>query len=310
MSFRHEPVLLAQVREFLALPTAKRFIDGTVGSGGHAAALLEAVPESELLGIDRDEDALAAAAERLAPFGDRVRLQRGRFSEMTALAAGLGWDAADAILLDLGVSSHQIDTAARGFAHRLDGPLDMRMDRRTRVTAATLLNETDEAELARLFRAYGEEPRARQIAREIVRRRQSRPWERTRELAELIEAVAGRPFQRGLPAATRCFQALRIAVNDELGELAAGLEAAVTLLRNRGRVGVISFHSLEDRLVKHFFRDEAVDCTCPPKLPVCVCGHRARLRVLTRKPTGAEETEKAANPRSAPARFRVAERVG
>ena len=309
MSFSHEPVLLAQVRSFLALPTARRFIDGTVGGGGHAAAVLEAVPGSELLGLDRDKEALAAAAERLASFGSRVHLVHSRFSGMAQAAAELGWDRADGILLDLGISSHQIDTPERGFAHRQDGPLDMRMDRRERVTAATILNEANEHELARILREYGEEPQAWRIAREIVTRRRSRPWERTWELAELIESVVGKPFQRGLPAATRCFQALRIAVNDELGELAQGLEAAVPLLRPGGRMAVISFHSLEDRLVKNFFRDEARNCVCPPKLPVCVCDHRARLRILTRKPLRADQAELSINRRAAPAHLRVAERV-
>jgi 16S rRNA (cytosine1402-N4)-methyltransferase len=309
MTFTHTPVLLAEVLGLLAVPGVRRLIDGTVGGGGHAAALLEALPECELLGLDRDDAALAAAAQRLAPFGARVRLERGRFGGLAAAAAAAGWEQVDAVLLDVGVSSHQLDTPERGFAHRLDGPLDMRMDRRAPLTAAVLLNRSEEQELERIFREFGEEPCARRLARAVVARRAERPWERTQELARLVTATLGRTHERGLPAATRCFQALRIAVNEELEELAQGLAAGIGLLRPGGRIAVISFHSLEDRLVKQRFRFEATACLCPPKLPVCRCGHRPRLRLLTRHPLRPGEAELAVNPRAAPARLRAAERL-
>ena len=312
MSFSHEPVLLRQVVEWLAPAAGRRFVDGTVGGGGHAAAVLEKAPaDAELLGIDRDDEALAAAKAKLAGFGQRVRLVRSPYSRMAEIAEELGWDegSVDGILLDIGISSHQIDTPERGFAHRFDGPLDMRMDRRSPVTAATLLNRAAVEELARIFREFGEEPKAMRLAQAVVARRAERPWERTGELAELAQKVVGRPFERGLPAATRCFQALRIAVNGELEELEKGLEEAVRLLRPGGRLAVISFHSLEDRRVKHFFRAEALSCVCPPGLPVCVCHKKPRLKVLTKHPVDADEVEVAGNRRAACAHLRVAERV-
>jgi 16S rRNA (cytosine1402-N4)-methyltransferase len=312
MSFSHEPVLLRQVVEWMNPAAGRRFVDGTVGGGGHSAAILEKAPaDAELLGIDRDDEALAAAKAKLAGFGQRVRLVRSPYSRMAEIAEELGWDegSVDGILLDLGISSHQIDTPDRGFAHRFDGPLDMRMDRRSPTTAATLLNRAPLEELTRIFREYGEEPKAFRLAQAVVARRAERPWERTGELAELAQKVVGRPFERGLPAATRCFQALRIAVNGELEELEKGLEEAVALLRPGGRLAVISFHSLEDRRVKHFFRDEALSCVCPPGLPICVCHKTPRLKVLTKHPVDADETEIESNRRSACAHLRVAERL-
>jgi len=310
MSFVHESVLLQEVLTvFREGAPRQRLLDGTVGGGGHAAALLDACPGAELLGIDRDADALAAAASALARFGERVHLMQGTFSEMAQCAKELGWKSVDGILLDLGVSSHQLDTAARGFSHRADGPLDMRMDRRERRTASGLLNQASETELVRIFRDYGEEPSARALAREIVRRREERPWQRTSELTGLIEEITGRPYQRGLPAATRCFQALRIAVNDELGELERVLPVTVGLLARGGRLAVISFHSLEDRLVKNFLREQSALCLCPPGLPVCVCGQKATLRQLTRKPLRPEAAELERNRRAASARLRAAERL-
>lgn len=305
----HQPVLLTEVLNLLAVDSVHRILDGTVGYGGHARALLRQLPQAELLGLDRDADALAAAGEALREFGPRVRLLRAAFSTMDAALAEAGWDHVDAVLLDLGVSSPQIDTASRGFSFRYDGPLDMRMDRRQHLTASTLLNTADESELARILAEFGEEPRARAVARAIVARRSERPWERTGELAELIQAVLGRQRTRGLPAATRCFQALRLAVNDELGELERGLAAAVAALAPAGRLVAISFHSLEDRMVKQFIRYEALECTCPPGCPVCICDKQARLRPLTRKPLTAVAAEVEANPRSAPARLRAAERL-
>jgi 16S rRNA (cytosine1402-N4)-methyltransferase len=308
MTFQHEPVLVEPVLELLQPRPGGHYLDGTVGGGGHAAALLTAAPDAHLLGLDQDDEALAAAAARLAPFGDRVTLRRARYSTMADVAHQLGWNQVDGILLDIGVSSHQINTPIRGFAHRFDGPLDMRMDRRQSLTASGLLNHTSEEELARIFRDYGEEPRARALAHAVAVRRREAPWERTGELAELAAAVCG-GHQRSLPGATRAFQALRIAVNDELGELERGLRAAHDLLAPGGRLAVISFHSLEDRLVKNFFRDAAAACLCPPGLPECRCGKVVTLHVVTRKPIFARPAELAANPRSAPARLRVAERL-
>jgi 16S rRNA (cytosine1402-N4)-methyltransferase len=228
---------------------------------------------------------------------------------MSAALAEVHWEHVDVVLLDIGVSSPQIDLPSRGFSFRHDGPLDMRMDRRDRLTAATILNTWDEMELTRVLSEFGEEPMARPLARAIVARRQERPWERTSELAELAERVVGRRSSRSLPPATRCFQALRLAVNDELGELARGLEAAVEVLAPAGRLAVIAFHSLEDRMVKQFLRYEALECVCPPDCPVCVCDKTARLRSLTRKPVVASAAEIARNPRAAPARLRAAERL-
>ncbi len=310
MTFEHQPVLLQEVLDLLEPACCHHIVDGTVGGGGHAAALLAAAPaDAELLGLDRDDAALAAAAVRLAPFGQRAHLARCRYSRLEDAADELGWEHVDAVLLDIGISSHQIDSAARGFAHRLDGPLDMRMDRRERTTAATLLNQASAEELERIFRTFGEEPRARQVARAVVERRAERPWERTGELAELVLRVAGRPHERGLPAATRVFQALRIAVNGELDELAAGLRAALELLRPGGRLAVICFHSLEDRMVKEFFREQAAPCVCPPDFPICACGRVATLRQVTRKPVTAGAAELDVNRRAASAKLRVAEKL-
>lgn len=309
MTGGHQAVLLAEVVSHLTRPSVRRIVDGTVGFGGHAAALLRQMPEAELLGLDRDGEALTAAAEALREFGGRVHLMRTPFSAMAAAAHGLGWSTVDAVLLDVGVSSPQIDTPARGFSFRHDGPLDMRMDRQERTTASTIVNTWDEADLVRIFREYGEEPKARQVARAIVARREQRPWSRTGELAELLAEVVGHRGQRGLPPATRCFQALRIAVNDELGELERGLAAAVTLLAAGGRLATIAFHSLEDRIAKQFIRHEALSCVCPPECPLCVCDKVARLVPITHKPITATPEEVARNPRAACARLRVAERL-
>ncbi|MBT3290429.1 MAG: 16S rRNA (cytosine(1402)-N(4))-methyltransferase RsmH [Victivallales bacterium] len=305
---QHISVLAKEVLEAFADMDEPRIIDGTLGLGGHSAMLLESIPGAQILGIDRDDVALRQAGQRLEPYGDRVLLFRGAFSDMADFAAEAGWDTVDGILLDVGVSSPQIDTAARGFSHRFDGPLDMRMDRRRQETAATILNNESVEELADIFFHYGEERNARRVARAIVKRREEKPWSRTGEFAELLENVIGRP-KHGPPPATRCFQALRIAVNDELGELDRALVAAVPLLATGGRLAVISFHSLEDRIVKLFFRHEASACTCPPDIPVCVCDKVATLRVVTRKPITASPEECEANRRASSAKLRVAEKL-
>ena len=304
--FQHIPVLLAPVLDLLAETPGTRFVDATLGGGGHSQALLARRPDIRLLGLDRDPAAIAAATERLRPFGDRLTAVQATFSSLEQVVHDHGWSQIDALLMDIGVSSPQLDLPERGFSFRFDGPLDMRMDPSHGPTAADLLNTLPERELADILYRYGEERRSRQVAAEIVRRRRERPWARTGELAELLDRVVGRAHQHGLPPATRCFQALRIAVNDELGELERTLRQAVRLVAVGGRIAVITFHSLEDRIVKQFFREQAASCTCPPGLPVCVCGKVSTLRILTPKPLTASEQELQDNPRAACAKLRAA----
>ncbi len=285
-------------------------IDGTLGAGGHSEAWLEATaPGGRVLGLDRDPAALAAARERLARFGGRVHLVHASFDEMGRIAPEQGFAEVDAVLLDLGFSSLQIGDPARGFAFQHEGPLDMRYDPHQPTTAADLVNRLGEHELADLLNRYGEERHARRIARAIV---EARPIMTTRTLAEVVARAAPPPRNRGgrhIHPATRTFQALRIAVNDELGALERALPQAVERLKRGGRLAVISFHSLEDRMVKRFLRRESRDCLCPPRQPVCTCGHRATLREITRKPVTATQAEIEANPRARSAKLRLAERV-
>ncbi|MDQ7028336.1 MAG: 16S rRNA (cytosine(1402)-N(4))-methyltransferase RsmH [Ardenticatenia bacterium] len=302
----HIPVLCEEVVAHLEPRAGGRYIDATVGGGGHAEAILErSAPNGQLLGIDRDPAALKVASERLAPFGSRVTLVHGSFRELGRLARTHTFTGVDGILLDLGYSSLQLEDARRGFSFHADAPLDMRFDPADSMTAADLVNGLSEDELAYLIAEYGEERFARRIARAIVRHR---PIRTARELGELIERTVGRRRRTRRHPATRTFQALRIAVNDELGALEAALPQAVALLRPGGRLAVISFHSLEDRLVKHFFRREAADCLCPPHVLTCQCGHRAQLRVITRKPVTPSAEEVRRNPRARSAKLRVAER--
>ncbi len=305
----HVPVLVEEVADFLLARRSGPFkmIDGTLGLGGHSSLILRRNAAAELLGIDRDEAALRRATEALGFANGRAHLVKGAFSSMTEHASSLGWHLVDAVLLDLGVSSIQIDSPERGFSIRNDGPLDMRMDKKSSKTAARVLNNSTETELARIFRVGGVRG-AGKLARAIVERAREKPWRRTEELVELCERVLGKG-KRSLPPATLCFQALRIFVNDELKELERALPAAVSLLRPGGRLAVISFHSLEDRMVKHFFRREASECLCPPGLPACVCGQKPKLKVLTGKPVTASEKELAENSRSASAKLRVAEKL-
>ncbi|MBQ6352230.1 MAG: 16S rRNA (cytosine(1402)-N(4))-methyltransferase RsmH, partial [Lentisphaeria bacterium] len=284
--FEHIPVLAEEAAELLALPAdaPARLIDGTVGGGGHSSLLLKRFPRLEILGIDRDEAALEAAAEKCAFAADRIALVRGDFARMRELAADIGWHEADGILLDIGVSSPQLDTPERGFSWRSEGPLDMRMDDRSPLTAGRLLNQAPEEELARIFREYGEIVQARRLARAAVAKRETHPFGTTLDLVRLCDEVLGVARPGRLPHPTLVFQALRIAVNDELGQLAAALKNGCEMLKKGGRIAVISFHSLEDRIVKNFFRDESTGCLCPPGLPVCRCGHAASLRTVTRKP--------------------------
>lgn len=309
MEYSHTPVLFEEAMEFLSVPSGGRFIDGTVGGGGHASGILTSCEDGELLGIDRDRDAVAASRIRLARFGRRVTLVRGRYSRMEQLARAEGWNCVSGILLDLGVSSHQIDDARRGFSFRSDGPLDMRMDRRAPKTASTILNHSSEKKLTEIFRKYGEERHARRVARAVVERRTESPFSRTTEFADLLDSVVGRHRSGGLPAPTRCFQALRIAVNRELEELRSGLEAAIRLLEPEGRLVVISFHSLEDRIVKHFLRAEAATCTCPPDFPECICEKKPSVKIITRKPVRPSPEEIQTNPRASSAKMRAGEKL-
>jgi 16S rRNA (cytosine1402-N4)-methyltransferase len=308
--FKHLPVLYREVVEYLMVFKGPcRIIDGTLGCGGHSSLILKANPQAQLLGIDRDRDALKRAGENLSFAEERVKLVRGNFSELSVFANDIGWESVDGILLDIGISSPQIDDAERGFALRLDGPLDMRMDRRSDITASRILNHRPESELADIFYKYGEERRSRRLARAIVERREEKPFERTLEFADFCEKVLGKSRPGKLPTPTKCFQALRIAVNDELGELERALDEALPLLKSKGRLAVISFHSLEDRIVKEFFREKAASCICPPGLPVCTCNHKAQIRILTKKPLTAKADEIEFNRRAASAKLRVAEKI-
>ncbi len=304
----HIPVLLAQVIAGLAPRPGAVCIDATLGGGGHAEALLQAAaPAGRLLGLDADPQALERARARLAAFADRVTLVQANFRDLGAVAAANGFATADAILLDLGVSSYQLAEASRGFSFLASGPLDMRMDPRTDLTAAEIVNTWPQEKLAEIIYRYGEETRSRRIARAIV---VARPLHTTADLAATVaRAVGGREAGGRIHPATRTFQALRITVNDELAALEAALPQAIRLLTPGGRVAVITFHSLEDRIVKQFFQREAQDCLCPTGLPACRCGHRATVRIITRKPIQPDEHETAANPRSRSAKLRIAERL-
>ena len=302
----HTPVLYQNVLSALQLRPGERYIDGTVGAGGHARGILAgSSPDGMLLGLDRDPAALTIAAHTLAPFEGRYFLRRSSYAQMATRAEELGWEKVFGVLLDLGLSSMQLADPARGFSFLLEGPLDMRFDQETDRSAAELVNTLDETELVRILSEYGEEPRSRTVARAIIA---SRPIRTTGQLAEIASRNAART-RRGLHPATRTFQALRIAVNHELETLQAGLAAALGLLKPGGRVAVIAFHSLEDRIVKQFFNRERQDCICPPEQPVCTCGHKATLRLITRRPERPSETEIKQNPRARSARLRVAERL-
>ena len=310
-SFVHIPVLKDAVLEYLTFDPDRpaRLVDGTVGGGGHSALLLERYPKLEMIGIDRDDMALNAAAKRLSFAGSRVHLERGCYAELAAIAVERGWDEIDGVLLDIGVSSPQLDKAERGFSWRNDAVLDMRMDRRSELTAGRWLNRTGESEMARVFREYGEIKKAGALAKKAVEMREAKPFAMTSDLVALSDAVLGRAKPGRLPHPTLVFQAVRIAVNDELRQLETGLKSAVKMLSPGGRVAVISFHSLEDRIVKNYFRRESTNCICPPGLPVCCCGHQAQLEVLTRHAVTAAPGEIAENSRSACAKLRAAAKI-
>ena len=313
MEAGHIPVLAEEVMSMLAPAPGSLQVDTTLGGGGHTERILGAIdPDGRLLGLDADGAAIARVEARLGPrYGDRLVLRQANFRDLAAVAAGAGFDQVDGTLFDLGLSSFQLADTDRGFGFRAGGPLDMRFDPARGVPAAELLATLDADELTALFGRYGEEPRSGRIARAIVDARRSAPVATAEELAALVERVVPpNPRQpRRTHPATRIFQALRIAVNEELDALEAGLAAALDLLRPGGRLVVLSYHSLEDRIVKRFFAAERRGCVCPPELPVCVCGRSPRLRLVTRPSLTPSAAEIEANPRARSARLRAAERL-
>ncbi len=313
MSTVHVPVLIDEVVSMLAPAPGSLQIDGTIGGGGHAERILEATnPDGRLLGLDADGAAIARVRERLGPrFGDRLSLRQANFRELASVAPAAGFGEVDGCFLDLGLSSFQLADTERGFGFRTKGMLDMRFDVTKGVPASELIASLDAPELIALFRRYGEEPFAGRIARAIVEARRTAPVRTAEDLASLIERVAPAqaPGRRRIHPATRVFQALRIAVNEELDSLAVGLEAALGLMRPGGRLVVLSYHSLEDRIVKRYFQAERRGCVCAPEAPVCICGRVPRVRLLAPKGLIPGEEELAANPRARSARLRVAERL-
>lgn len=301
----HEPVLVEETLRWLAPREDGRYLDATVGGGGHAERILEVGSRLQVVALDCDADAIEASGSRLGRFGERVRLIRSNFAQMRSVVTG----EFDGVLFDLGVSSHQFDEAARGFSFAKDAPLDMRLDQRLPQTAADLIAQAGEPELERMLREYGDEERAKRIAAEIGRARRSGPIRTTAQLAAIVERVVPRRRTDKVAPATRTFMALRMAVNQELENLKAGLAMAVTVLKPGGRLAVISFHSGEDRVVKEFFRRESRDCICPPEVVRCQCGHRHTLEILTRKPVTPTPAEVGRNPRARSAKLRVAART-
>ncbi len=301
----HSPVLLKTIITAIQPKPTGRYIDGTLGAGGHSFEILQtSAPDGELIGFDLDPQALTLARNRLATFGKRVHIVQASYVEMRTEAEKIGWKAVDGILLDFGVSSMQIDTAERGFSFLKDGPLDMRFTPDAAQSAADLVNTLPEDELADIIFRYGEERLSRKIARVIVN---NRPIYTTGELANLILKNIGK--KERIHPATRTFQALRIEVNHELESIEAVIPTAVELLKPGGRLAVISFHSLEDRIVKEYFRRESVDCICPPRQPICTCGHKAIIKEINRKPIVASDDEMQINSRARSAKLRIAEKL-
>jgi 16S rRNA (cytosine1402-N4)-methyltransferase len=312
MEVFHKPVLVAEAIASLQCRAGAVYLDGTLGGGGHAFEILRnSSPDGRLIGIDSDGDALREAEKHLAPFGDRAILVKGNFADMETILSGMKIEKVEGILLDLGVSSHQLDTAERGFSFTLDAPLDMRMDRDRGPSAYDLVHTLSGEEIEMIIRKFGEERMARRIARAIVARRALSPIRTTGDLASVVTGAM--PKVRGpvrIHPATRTFQALRIAVNDELAGLQRALTDGMEHLKPGGRICVISFHSLEDRIVKNAFRAAEKGCFCPPDLPVCACGRKPTMNVVTRRPVVPGEVEIRDNPRARSAKLRTAERIG
>ena len=308
--YAHIPVLLESTLEALRIRPDGVYVDGTLGRAGHAAEIAKRLTSGHLVGLDRDREAVRAAEERLAPFRERVTLLHGNFADLGTLLPGAGFPEADGMLFDLGVSSPQLDDPSRGFSYQQDAPLDMRMDTSAPLSAREVVNTWSEAELRRILYEYGEERYAPAIARAVVRSREDKEIETTGELAEIIRrAMPGKALREKQHPAKRAFQAVRIAVNGELDALRTMLYDAVSLLSPGGRLAVITFHSLEDRIVKQAFRELCQGCVCPPSFPVCVCGRRPQIRLVNRKPVTAGEAEIQSNPRSRSAKLRAAEKL-
>ncbi len=310
--FSHIPVMLWECIEGLDIKPDGIYVDCTAGGGGHSSKIAERLTTGRLISIDRDAEAIAACRERLAEYGDKVTLVHDNYRNLESILSGLGIDKVDGVLMDLGISSHQIDTVERGFSYssQKSAPLDMRMSREDKLSAYEVVNGYDEAELRRIIFEYGEEKFAARIASRIVEARGSAPIETTTELSELIKsAVPAASVEKGSHPAKRTFQAIRIEVNGELDGIEPAVTSAVSALRSGGRIAVITFHSLEDRIVKRIFADAAKGCDCPPDFPICVCGKKPTVKLVNKKPITASVEELAVNKRSKSAKLRVAERV-
>ncbi len=308
--FSHRSVLLDEAVEALCVRPDGIYVDGTAGGGGHSFAIASHLKNGRLIAIDQDEAAIAAAGARLAPLGERALVVRNNFSHLDEVLSGCGIEKIDGLLLDLGVSSHQLDEAERGFAYQNDAPLDMRMDRRGVLSAYDVVNTYPEEELKRILFTYGEERFSGRIAAKIVAARQKSPIKSTGELSELIKgAIPAAARESGHHPAKRSFQAIRIEVNRELDVIVPAIEAAVARMNAGGRIAIITFHSLEDRIVKQAFARLASGCTCPRDLPICVCGKKPLVRVISKKPILPSEAELAENPRARSAKLRVAEKI-
>lgn len=303
MEFHHQPVLYAETIQSLNIRPDGVYVDGTAGGGGHSEAILKRLTTGKLISIDQDPDAIQTVTRRLAPYPGSI-IRQANFCQMAQVVREAGFEQVDGVLLDIGVSSHQLDTPERGFSFHSDAPLDMRMSQ-SGPSAYDLVNSLSWQELAQIFSRYGEEKFAKSIAQAIVRQREAAPVSTTGELAELIKAAVPAAVRREGHPARKSFQALRIAVNGELDRLSEGLDAAFSLLRPQGRLAVITFHSLEDRIVKQRMASWCKGCTCPPDFPVCVCGKTPDAKLLTRKPIEAGEEEQNENPRSRSAKLRV-----
>ncbi len=311
MAFEHKSVLLYETVDSLNIKPDSIYVDGTLGGGGHAYEVCSRLGKhGRLIGIDQDADAIAAATKRLEPFADKVTVVRSNYENIASVLHDLGIEKVDGIYLDLGVSSYQLDTASRGFTYREDAPLDMRMDQRNTQTAADIVNTYSETELYHIIRDYGEDRFAKNIAKHIVQRRQEKPYETTGELIETIKAaIPAKIRATGGHPAKRTFQAIRIELNHELDVLNRSIDTMIDLLNPGGRLSIITFHSLEDRIVKKRFRDNENPCICPPEFPVCMCGRKSKGTVITRKPIVPGEEELEYNKRSKSSKLRVFERA-